>query len=368
MGAPAAGTPHRWIVREAGREDFPALRACMEQILVETAGQKAPGFGQPFWEWQYLEEGHGSIVVVADDGGSIAGYYHVLLLGMRYGGRAATAAMVQDVATLAAYRGQGVFRAMGGLALQCMRERGVDFIYTFPNAKSLPSFLRNHAYTVAGRVPVRVASLDPGRLLAERFRLGAAGRLIGALAAPFHAALRAGFSRLGSTERVVAIAGGDDRIGDVAREFAAPVSLALDRTPAYLAWRFLAKPTHEYTIWGLERADRLLAYLVTRVDPVFGVPCLVLMDLGSAAGEEPALLRLIAARMAAEGRAGAALAFTVGLHPFFRRLTRLGFVRVPERLAPRPLDLVCKPLAPAVGRDLLDPARWLITLADWDVF
>src|SRR5499425_3579954 len=101
MTAPATGGARPWRVREAGPEDFPALRACMEQILAETAGQKAAGFGAAFWEWQYRRGGRGSIVVVADDAGAIAGYYHVLLFAMRYAGRATLAAMVQDVATLA---------------------------------------------------------------------------------------------------------------------------------------------------------------------------------------------------------------------------------------------------------------------------
>ncbi|HJQ82656.1 MAG TPA: hypothetical protein VKA21_01165, partial [Candidatus Binatia bacterium] len=151
-------------------------------------------------------------------------------------------------------------------------------------------------------------------------------------------------------------------------EFAGAVAIGLERTAGYLAWRFVEKPTREYTTWGLERDGRLAAYLVTRSSVLFGVPCVVLMDFGCERGEDGALAALIAARLAAERRAGVALAVAVGLHPFFSRLARLGFVRVPERLEPRPLNLVGKPLAPGIGEDLLDPSRWLITLADWDVF
>ncbi|HJQ82925.1 MAG TPA: GNAT family N-acetyltransferase, partial [Candidatus Binatia bacterium] len=162
-----------WRVRAATADDFAGVRVCMLDILRETEGQKAPGFGQAFWEWQYLRGERGSLVVIAEDGGRIIGYYHVLLVGMRYAGRPAAGAMVQDVATLAAYRGQGVFRAMGGFALDALRARGIDFIYTFPNARSLPSFLRDHAYRVAGRVPVYAAPLDVGRLLWEKVQIAA---------------------------------------------------------------------------------------------------------------------------------------------------------------------------------------------------
>src|SRR2546430_15595358 len=57
--------------------------------------------------------------------------------------------------------------------------RGVDFIYRFPNARSLPSFVRNHRYGVVARVPVYVAPLDVGALLVSRMHLGAAGRWLG---------------------------------------------------------------------------------------------------------------------------------------------------------------------------------------------
>jgi len=364
MSAATEKRAPRWHVRDAGAADFEALRTSMLDILRETEGQKSAGFDRRFWEWQYLDLPGGSLIVVADDDGRIAGYYHVLLCGMRHRGRVLRGAMVQDVATLAAYRGQGMFRAMGGGALESMRQREIDFIYTFPNSKSLPSFVRDHAYAVAGRVPVYVRPLDAGRLLADRARLGAVGRALGAVARPFVGPRAARFA---AGERIVRVTACDAAIERVAEEFAASVTVGLDRTAAYLDWRFLQKPTHEYTIWGLERDGRLSAYLVTRRGGLFGTECVILMDLGHATGEEDALARLIGSRLADEAAHGAALAVTIGLHPFFARLRRLGFVRVPERWNPRPFNLATKPLTSAAGPELLDPGSWLITLADWDV-
>jgi len=358
----------RWVVRNAGPADRDALLRAMADILRETAGQKTTGFGPAVWEWQYAHAEPPALVVIADDGGTVAGYYHVLLCTLRYRGRLRTAAMVQDVATLPAYRGQGMFRALGGFALERMRSRGVDLVYTFPNARSLPSFLRDHAYTVAGRVPVRVAPLAVGRLLAERARLGAAGRALGALAEPLWQALRARGTAPAAGETVTRLARADERVEAVAREFAQAVTVGLERSARYLGWRFLEKPTGAYELWGLERGGALVAYLATRIAAMFSTTCLLLMDLGCRAGEEAALLRLVGARLAAAQTAGASLAVAMGLHPFFARLGRAGFVRVPERFNPRPFNLVCKALAADVGADLADPVGWLITLADWDVF
>src|SRR5437667_4627369 len=108
---------------------------------------------------------------------------------MRFRDQPAVGAMVQDVGTLSAYRRQGVFRAMGGFALERLRAEGVDFIYTFPNARSLPSFVRNHGYAVVARVPVYLAPLDLGALLGSRLRVGAPGRWLGRLLQPLVHAL-----------------------------------------------------------------------------------------------------------------------------------------------------------------------------------
>ena len=42
-------------------------------------------------------------------------------------------------------------------------------------------------------------------------------------------------------------------------------------------------------------------------------------------------------------------------------------MRVPDRWNPRRFHFMARGLTPAIGPDLLDPASWLVTLADWDV-
>jgi hypothetical protein len=354
-----------WRVREAGPADADAIRACMLEILTETGGQKGPGFGAPLWEWQYARGPHPALVVVVEDGGHLLGYYHVPIVDLRVHGRPVLGAMVQDVATLAAYRGQGVFREMGACALDGMRRRGVGLIYTFPNQRSLPSFVRNHAYTVIARVPVRIRPLEVGTVL--RTRLGPLGSLLGAPATAVWRALAVRTGRLARGEEVVPIVAPDRDVEAVARDFASSVAAALDRSARYLAWRFLEKPTLEYALWGLARGGQLRAYVATRLAPLFGTTCAMVMDLGCRRGEEAALLRLLSARLDTARAERAALGVIMGLHPFLPQLAAAGFVRVPERFNPRPFNLLGKILAPDLPPDVLAPARWMITLADWDV-
>ena len=352
--------------RVASAADGPAVRRCMAEIFQETAGQKTGEFGEALWQWQYTDAPGGSIVVLAEEGELVCGYYHVLLFPMRVSGRACTAAMVQDVGTRREYRKHGIFKLMGAYALDRMRDAGVSFIYTFPNPLSLPSFVRNHQYTVVARAPVRVLPLQSGPLLAGRLP-GWVGRGLGLLTDPL-CGLPARLRAPAAGERIVR----EDRIPPVidtwTGDASQPTAVSLTRSAGYLAWRFFAKPTVSYTMWSLRREDAPLAYLVTRRARMFGVDCVLLMDFGYQPGQRDALLRLVAGRLAGERAEGAAMAVTMGLHPVFRQLTKLGFLRVPERFNPRTFNLLVKDLEPDPRPELFRGSDWTITLADWDVF
>ena len=354
-----------WRIREATPADHPAILASIPEILSETEAQKAAGFSPDAWRWQYVQGEHQPIIILADDGGRICGYYHAVLFTMRYNSRRAIASMEQDVATLKAYRGQGVFAAMTGFLDERKKERGVDFVYAFPNARSLHQVITYHGYVLVARVPVYVRPLDMPTVLASR--LGAAGRVLGTLGAPLYRALFARSHPVEPGEEVVRVERFDRELAALARDFGAAVPIGLERTERYLNWRFVDKPTREYAIWVLRRGGRPVAHLVTRPAPLFGVRCAMLMDFGCRAGGEDALFRLVAARLAAEQAEGTALGVTMGLHPFFARLRRLGFLHVPERFNPRHFTFVVRGIAPDVGKDLNDPASWHLTLADWDV-
>src|SRR5207249_4836000 len=126
--------------------------------------------------------------------------------------------------------------------------------------------------------------------------------------------------------------------------FHGPGGIALERSAEFFQWRFFDKPTHEYAAWGSHHDGELQAYVVTREARLFGSRCLLLMDVGHRPGGEAALVSLIADRMWTARAEGIEVAATLGLHPSFGRLTRLGFLPVSERVNPRPFRLVVRPV------------------------
>jgi GNAT superfamily N-acetyltransferase len=356
-----------WKVRVASAADHDAILSQMLKIQSETEGFKSAGFGRPMWEWQYLRHKHGSLVVIAEDQGAVCGYFHLLLFDMRCRDRSVIGAVIQDTATMASHRRQGIFGAMDVYALEQLRQRGIHVVYGFANDRSLPGYKRNPAYTIMTRLPVYVCPMDVGGVLADHLHLGGLGKAVGRLTMPLYRALRVRTPRLNQGEEVVQLSQFDDEVEPVARAFADLTRFGIDRTTDFLNWRFLEKPSRDYTIWGLRRDGHLRAYVVTRVSTLFSTECIIFMDFGCAREDQPALLRLIATRLAAERKAGAGLGVTQGLHPFFTQLRTLGFVRVPERFVPSPLHFFASGLDPDISSEVVDPTNWLITLADWDV-
>jgi hypothetical protein len=355
-----------WIVRAAEPRDHEQIVAINVEILRETEGQKMAGFGRALWEWQYLHPELPSLIGVADDHGTIAGYMHGLRFRYRFRGGTVIGSMTQDTATLPAYRRQGMMRATHAFVREGFVAEGLPFSVGFPNFRSYPDYERTN-YTVVAEVPVYVRPLAIGTLLAERLRMGTLGRVLGRLADPVYRGLFVRCMRLRAGETVGRIERFDDSVLPVARAFADRVVAAIDRTPRFLNWRYVEKPTGDYECTGLWRGGTLRAFLVTRRLPLYGAPAVILMDLGCADGEDDALLRLIADRIEAARADGAAAAVLMGLHPFFAQLRRLGFVRVPERLNPRTFKFVVKCLQADSDPVVLQRDAWFVTLGDWDV-
>ena len=356
-----------WTVREAGAAEHDRVRLLAHEVMRESSGPKVAELSETLWRWQYFEAPDGALVVYAEDAGIVCGYYHTVICRMIFRGRPCLAGMVQDVGTASSHRRLGIFRAMGAFAIARMRERGVEFIYTFPNDKSLPSFVRDHQFSVLTRVPVYVAPLDAGILLESRLPLGWPVRLVGRLAGGVYRSVLARAGRELSSDQVVPL---NDvmALEPLSADFATPTKkVSLCRDVRYLNWRFLHKPGRQYSLWGLKQQGRLLAYLVTRRAKVFSTSCLILMDMGCVPGCEDAMSRLIAGRMEDERAAGIPLAVTMGLDDRLGAFGRLGFVRVPEPFNPRPFNLLIKDLVESERPELVAAKSWQISLADWDV-
>ena len=353
------------VVRLMVPADQERLLAKVRNILSETGANKAPIFSKELWEWQCYSPEFETFVTIAEDGPDIVGWYHLVSRAMRVDGQPRVMVLLQDLGVLPEYRRHGLFNRIAQVSMDECTHRVWDITYSFPNHRSFPGLIKYQGYSHVGNAPLRVRPLAPGEMLAARLPVKGLWRLIG----------RAGMAiydllfplRTPHEVRVEEVTHFSEEVDAVSNEFLGRVRVGCMRSAAFLNWRYLAKPTHEYRAWGARRADALTAFLITRRASMFGTDCMVIMDLGCRDGAENDLLALIAARLGAERQAGAILAVTMGTHPFFSQLGRLGYVRIPDRINPRPLRFVARAHTDRVGDEITVMSNWLTTPGDWDV-
>ncbi len=349
-------------IRALKPEDRERLFDLVRSTLSETGALKAAIFSPALWEWQCLSPGFEALVVVAEDGQELVGCYHLVSRDMKFFGQQHKMALLQELGVLPAYRRQGLFMKMSEFAVERAAAQGWSLTYSFPNHRSFPGFIKKQGYRHLGNASVWVRPLNPARMLEARLPLKTVGRAVARVG-------MAMFDAVFSMKEGVAQEIGEfsSEVNAISSNFLTGEKIGCVRDARFLNWRFLQKPTHEYTAWGLRREGNLTAYLVTRRASMFGADCMLLMDFGCLTGCEADLLRLIGGRVAAGRSEGAVLAVAMGLHPFFRRLGRLGFIRVPEQVNPRPVRFIVRRHGDRVDDRVYRFSNWFTTLADWDV-
>lgn len=339
----------------------------MGETLASEGSHKAPIFDEAFWRWQYedLPEGEAR-VYLAESHGDVAGYYHVPIYRATVGATGCRAAQVQDVAVQARMRGMGVFRRLAEFAMRDLEASPVDFIYTFPNDKSIHTFLKYNGFRRVVTLRAYVLPMKTASVLRRWLPRSLASLLGGAMDALARAVRRpspVGFDVVRERDPV-------ESVGGLFRDYAASRGVALERGGDFLRWRFVARPHSRHFVFSRAARGVPVAAAVFKLDEVFGAPALVLMDFAHSPGRAGDLLDLIGAVVLDPVHVGEpfSLAFTAGTGAFFAGLRRIGFVGVPRWIDPRPLHLLVRDVSGTAGAAIRDASAWHVTLTDWDVF
>jgi|GEM_PF-843833 len=339
-------------------------------ILREEESHKAAIFDESFWSWQYLDlptKKANVYAALVDE--QIKGYYHVPLYRGRVNGQPKLFASVQDVAIKKEMRGGGVFRQLAEFATADLERAGVDLIYTFPNHKSIRTFLKYNAYAQIATFKMYVLPVRSGDLLHTRFKLAGMEKIAGfgvdKLLRFFSVAAEPDLK----VQQHPAI---DQSISTVFAAYQKAHVVAVERDAAYLRWRYEQRPHSKHVIYSIARDGMpLLAAAIFKYDEMFDNPALLLMDFAFVPDGEKYLLQLIQ-EVKERGQQSDTdrfhLIFATGNNRFFQQLTKIGFISVPEKFNPRPLNLLVKNISSQDAATPLQANHWHVTLGDWDVF
>jgi len=278
-------------------------------------------------------------------------------------GRRMRAGVLCDFAVAKAHRTAGAAIAIQRALVKAGQAAGLDFLYGFPNQRSLPIF-KHVGYRVVGDATTWVKPLRSGYKLRELLPWRWAAALAGA---PVDGVLRA-LDRWRAARNPLKVRAEiaprpDPRADELWERVRAGRGVACERTAAYLAWRYGGFRGAEYSILlaSAAGAGRLAGFAVFSL--VAGKA--MVWDLFAEDREDAAdaVLLALARHLRSRGADSLYLAY-VGSPSFGERLARLGFH---ERPGPRPLVLHPGSVPEELRPRLLDPASWLMLEGELDI-
>lgn len=349
---------------ESGTGSEELLRS-IKQILTEGGSHNATLFSREHWDWQYknLPAKHSGVFTCLFEN-KIAGYYHAPFYSGLVNGKEKLFAMVQDVAVNGELRGKGVFRKLAEYATKQLVESGATLVYTFPNDKSIHTFLKYNGYKKVCSYDTYLLPVKSSEIIKSKIPLGGTEKLIGSAADIF-------FKRrykLKPGETVNVITHFDDETAGFYNKFASLFPVSRSRDNEYLNWRYIHKPKTKHAVAVLTSGNKISASAVFKQDEIFGVNAAIMMEF--AFEEEEELIKLI--HYVKENSKGIFSAqpgfiFTAFCCSRFLKNKKYGFIKVPEKMNPRAVNLLVKNISEEESL-VTNPANWFATLGDWDVF
>lgn len=350
------------------KEIYPQLIGCIRAILEEGESHNAERFNQEAWYWRYQDlPTHMAYIYAAAHANRIHGYYHIPMYQGLVEGEPKNFAMVQDVAVSRALRGQGVFRRLADYATDQIALTQADLLYTFPNHRSIHTFLKYNGYTEIKTLDTYLLPLETAKIIQSKKNLFGLEHLLGGVV---DSVLRPFSRRMVPDGALVQYNSVNDNLADVFKAYQKTHSIALKRDENYLNWRYTRKPLAKHYILALKNNTQITAVTIFKSENIMDNPALLLMDFAYVPGHEVdvlAILSEIRRHPTKYLEEPVNLIFTAGCSSFFRQLKRIGFVKIPPSVNPRPLKLLVKNLKLPDADIIFDSDNWHVTLSDWDV-
>jgi Acetyltransferase (GNAT) domain len=343
--------------------DISELLQRIKEILVEGNSHNAVTFSEKNWIWQYKNLPSKDVriyVCLSED--KIVGYYHVPVYEGTVEGARKKIAVVQDVAVSIQMRGQNVFRRLAEFATSDLAHSNIDLVYTFPNEKSIHTFLKYNGYKRVSIFDSYILPVDTRFIIQSKFHALGAEKLLGFLSDKYFE-LRG--DKLTEDFKVCIKDDFDEEVTMLFQQYNAKFVCHLNRTQEYLRWRFLEKPGGKHFLITLQKQSKIVAAAVFKIDEILKIRTAVVLDF--AFELEDYFVKLLYFV-----RNNTGMLFSEKINMLFVSCcrsvlanSRNKLIKIPLRFNPRPLNLLVR--TESESEQVFDGRNWLALLSDWDV-
>lgn len=349
-------------VEEKDREQLISL---LSKVLRDGDSLHADKYDYAKWWWKYYAMPNAEpYIFICKEGEQILGYYHCPVYLGSLNGEPKKFAMVQDVGVSEAARGKGVFRKLADYATTQLQQSDVSFIYTFPNKKSIHTFIKYNGYRKIETLSTFVLPIATSTILSSKVSFAGLHKLLGSifdlLYAPWIPKTKQGYS-FQCEEKM------SPQMVSVFEQFNRNFKNKLTRDVNYLTWRFEKKPHGKTYFFTASKNNEKVAVLVISVEDLLGSKAAVILDFAGVSAEAFAQLIVHVRKHSTtyfSEKIGLFYTSVSSSHTKFFQTS--GFVKIPERLNPRALHLLGKNVAANEG-EVMNAANWNFTLSEWDV-
>lgn len=224
-----------------------------------------------FWNWKYRSSPFGpAFIQVIRHDGDIVATGCLLPMNLLVKGRPLSAFQTCDIAVHPDFRRRGFLKKVLDARKLLALEKGGDLLFSFPNANSLPGYIKS-GWEYVGRVPWLVQVTKPMAVVRDRLYPGKSQ----AMAVPTKYQLR------------------ESMMADVpAHSAGVQDSISLERPPDYWRWRFSEHPNRQYGLVRSSTDANSIAIFTLSCKPS-GLIEMVIVDLVCEPASLPDLLRAI---------------------------------------------------------------------------
>jgi len=302
--------------------------------LLRNAGVSGDFMNPTYYRWKYNPPAGPGRIALYREGDEVFSANAMFPLVIHSGSRSIIGWQSCDVATVPEVRGSGNGRP--ALYLGCLRELRKqitkdEIFFGYPNANVKLGFLR-FGWIENSIIPTYVkAAIVPG------------GR---------------------HDQHVQQVAKFDTALELLAVKLAAGKKTMLDRSAAYLNWRYPEHPVHKYEMFEYRDGMSLEGFLVIREAAIMGRRFALIMDLWGSDLQAKGALFSTATRWARARR----IPYLTMVGNYLNTISalRFGYVHIPSTFLPKKQVLMGSGAGPESSS--LMNSEWIVQLGDWDGF
>jgi hypothetical protein len=311
------------------------------------------------WEYQANPDGQ-AIIEVAEKNGVVVSQYAVLPRRFSCNENIISGSLSVNTVTAPPVRGLNLFSQLAERTFQQCTGKNIVFTIGFPNPVSLPVIRKKKIFSVMGTLPVLIMPVNIARSLTDyisgnKEKSGSEIELkVNEESAPG-----------------VELFDFDSDANDyelLCSAFEKTKNITTHRSLEFLKWRYSDIPLRKYYILKSTIQGRIASMIILRSKMVFGVRCLIIVDIISVDGSSLKMLLGKVKTLARKNRIGFVVAAVSLSSGEYGTLRRTGFFHMPGWLLPQKAAVIIRTHADCNECDVTCFDKWFLTFGDYDIF